>query len=411
MYLRPPVAYAQVRGQVRAGQPGAAVDAVDIARSQRYIDRLVALQNSRTAMRERAATLVGQTPNLQNELQSWLGNSLVAAGMLQSTPAVTPVPTLLQSFRAFPGQSGEIFLQPELLLWYTFQDNTLIREQLMWSLANSQINASQTYVAIESSRAGIEQLVVDADENFLEFRHLSDVLGRRSPTELADADVLTAGWLAGDPLHAGATLVRAHALRSMGRFDECHRLLDQLDSNYPAVQSIHAAVAGQILYLGGNIDEAKRTLDKGIALARESGAGEPHLVYGWLCMVENKWSQAKSHAGRLRALSPGDVETAILEALATVYDRPNRARDALQILRRTRLNTSPDDWQYHEALAIVHAYAHDRQFSKREIAQAIAVAPSHVRAELVREQQEINNGKTPTIDWHARLVMQWQPVK
>ena len=405
-------ASSQAHAQVaRRPQAPAAVDPIDGARSQRYIDRLVALQELRIAMRERAAALVAQTPDLEQELQNWLSTSLVAAGVLQSTPPVTSTPSLLQTVRAYRGQSGEIILLPELLLWYTFQDNTLVREHLLWSLANSQRNAAQTYVAIESSRAAIEQIAADADENFLEFRHLSDVMGRRSPVELADAEVLAGGWLADDPLHAGASLVRAHALRSLGRFDECRRLLDQLDNNYPAMQSIRAAVVGQIAYLGGNIDEAKRTLDRGIALARDSGAGEAHIIYGWLCIVEHKWAQAKTHASRARALSHDDVETAILDSLATVYDRPNRAREALHILRRAQLNTSPDDWHYHEALAIAHAHARDRQFAKREIAQAIAVAPSHVRDELLREQQEINNGAPPTIDWHARLVSQWRSAK
>ena len=237
------------------------------------------------------------------------------------------------------------------------------------------------------------------------------MLGRRSPQELADADLLTADWLTADPLHAGAALVRAHALRSMGRFDECQRLLDQFDNNFPAMQAIRAAISAQIAYLGGDIDEAKRLLNRGIASARDSGAGEPHLIYGWLNIADGKWAQAKLQASRLRAYSPDDVETAILEGLAVAYDRPNRARDALQILRRARLNTSPDDWQYHEALAIVHALARDRQFARREIAQAVAVAPSHVRAELEREQQEIENAKVPTVDWHARLNMQWQSRK
>ena len=402
---------AALHGQVQGQGPLAGIDPVDSQRSGRTLARFTALEESRVALRDRASSLVAQTPDLERELQSWLGTSWVAAGVLQSTPSVTPVPQLLETYHTYRGQSGEIYLRPELLLWYTFQDNTLVRQHLLLSLANSQRNAAQTFAAIESSRAAIEQLAADADQNFLDFRRLSDVLGRRSPLELADAEALTAGWLANDPLHAGAALVRAHALRSMGRYDECKLVLDRLDNNFPAMQSIRAAIEAQIAYQGGNRDEAKRLLEKGVALSRNSGAGESHLVYGWLYLADQKWAQAKTQASRLRALSPDDVETAILEALAVAYDRPARAREALQILRRAQLNSSPDDWHYHEALAIVHALARDRQFAKREIAQAISVAPSHVRMELQREQGEIDNGRVPTIDWHTRLAMQWRPVQ
>lgn len=384
-----------------------APDKVDEQRSLRYIARLKALQEARVHMRDRASSLMAHNPNLEQEMQSALAASLVSAGALQATPEVTATPNLLSTYRAFRGQSGEIYLQPELLIWYAFQDNTLVRQQLFLSMASAQQSALQSYASLQSSRVALEQLAENADQNFLDFRHLSDVLGRRSSRELTEAEALTATWTQADPLHAGATLVRAHGLRSMGRFDECMRMLDQLDNNFPTMQSIVATISAQVAYLGGDVDEAKRQLDKGLARARESGAGEAYLVYGWISMSEQKWSHAKNLAVRLRTLSPNDIETAILEALATAYERPTRAREALQILRRAQLNSSPDDWHYHEALAVVHIMARDHQFARREIAAALAVAPSHVRGELEREQQEILNAKVPAIDWRSRLVQQW----
>ena len=121
-----------VNDAVRAqAQAAAQVDPLDAQRSARYIARLVALEESRIAMRDRASTLVTQTPDLEQELRNWLATSMVSAGVLQRTPAVVTVPTLLQTYRTYRGQSGEIYLSPELLLWYTFQDNTLVRRQLL----------------------------------------------------------------------------------------------------------------------------------------------------------------------------------------------------------------------------------------------------------------------------------------
>lgn len=386
-------------------------DPVDIARTERYAARLAALQEARLKMRDQAASLAALNPNLQQDLQGALRTSLVAAGALQATPPVAVAPTLVQGWSTYRGQAGETYYRPELMLWYTLQDNTLIRNSLLQSLAGSQRNASQTYATLQANRASLEQIASNSDDNFLEFRRLSDFLGRRSLLELEAAEQLTADWLKEDPLHAGAALVRANALRAMERYDESTRLLATLEKNFPAMQAIAAAVAAQIAFVGGDSDGVKRELERATALARTSGAGEPYLVAGWLAMAEQNWRQARTYASRLRALSPDELETAILEGLAVASERPGRSRDALQILRRARLNSSPDDWQYHEALAIVHAMARDQQSARREISAAIAAAPSHVRPELEREQQDILAGKPPTIDWHARLLRQWLPAK
>ncbi|MCC6507980.1 MAG: hypothetical protein IT423_02660 [Pirellulaceae bacterium] len=384
-----------------------AADQMDAARAKRYVSRLQSLQEARQRMRDRAASLMAQNPDLEQELLAAMRTQMIAAGVLDATPEVIATPQLLQTFRSYRGQSGEIILVPELLLWYAFQDNTLIRQQIFLTVAGAQRDANQTYATLESSRVALQQLSENADGNFLEFRQLSDVMGRRSLQELTDAEALTARWSQDDPMHAGAALVRAYALRATGRFDECTQVLELLDNNFPAMQSIANTIAAQIALVGGNVADAERLLDKAMAQARQAGTAEAYLVAGWLALSQQKWATAKSHASRARQLNPGNVEVAILEALAITYERSGRAREGLQLLRRAQLNKSPDDWHYHEALAIVHMTAKDFQFAKREIATAVSVAPSHIRAELEREQQEIANGKVPQIDWPARLVMQW----
>lgn len=388
-------------------QVPANADPMDAARAERYAGRLQGLQESRSHLRTRAASLLAHNPNLEQELLAAMRSQLMAVGALRATPDVIATPQLLQSFRAYRGQSGELILQPEYLIWYALQDNTLARQQLMLQIAGAQREAALSYSALESSRVALEQVATTADENFLDFRMASDLMGRRSAMELGEAERLTAPWLQEDPMHAGAALVRAYALRAMGRNDECRRLLESLDKNFPAMQSILHTVSAQIAFLGGNRKDADRLIELGLSKARAARTGEAYLVAGWFEMADQKWSKAKSLAAQSRQFDANSLEAAILEALASAYERPGRSRDALQILRRAQLKTSPDDWQYHEALALVHMLARDPQFAKREIAAALAVAPTHVRAELEREQQEIDNGQPPAVDWHARLKSLW----
>ncbi len=69
-------------------------------------------------------------------------------------------------------------------------------------------------------------------------------------------------------------------------------------------------------------------------------------MYGWLMMAEKRFDKAQSYGAKARQLSADNIESAILEGLATAYEKPARAREALQILRRGQLNASPDDWHY-----------------------------------------------------------------
>ena len=387
---------------VAQGQP----DKVDAERAGRYVKELVDLQQSRDKLRSRAESLLAQNPNLQQEFMSALQTQLVTAGALEATPKFIATPQLVQSYQAYRGHHGEIVLQPQLMLWYALQDNTLIRQQLFLGLINAQRDANISYATLQSTRIALEQVAQHSDENFLKFRRYSDLLGRRSAQELATAESVTSAWLKDDPLHAGASLLQAYALRSTGRNADCTKLLETLDNNFPIMESIANTIKAQIAWLGGSTDEAKRLLDKAMAQSQQSGSSEAATMLGWLMMAEKRWDKAQSYGAKARQLQANNIETAILEGLATAYEKPNRARDALQVLRRGQLFSSPDDWHYHEALAIVHQMARDHQFAKKEIAAAIAIAPAFMRTELEREQTEIQGGNVPQIDWAARLKLQ-----
>ncbi len=387
-------------------QAPAQPDKVDVDRAQRYMERLNELQQSRDQLRSRATALLTQNPNLENEFLGALRTQLVTAGALEATPAFIATPQLLQTFQTFRGQQGEIVLQPRLLLWYALQDNTLIRQQLFLNLAAAERDANVTYATLQSTRVALEQVAQHSDENFLKFRRLSDLMGRRSALEIAASDTTTSRWLMDDPMHAGASLLRAYALRSTSRYDECIQLVETLDNNFPAMESIALTITAQIKLLGGANDEAKRMLDKALALGQQSGSAEAAIMYGWVMMAEKRWDRARDFAAKARKLQSDNVEIAILEGLATAYDKPARAREGLQSLRRGQLNASPDDWHYHEALAIVHQMARDHQFAKKEIAAALAAAPTFIRTEIEREQAEIQAGNVPQVDWAKRLAMQ-----
>ena len=384
------------------GQP----DKVDAERAGRYVKELIELQQSREKLRSRAESLLAQNPNLQQEFMSALQTQLVTAGALEATPKFYATPQLVQTYQTYRGQQGELILQPQLMLWYALQDNTLIRQQLFLSLINAQRDANISYVTLQSTRVALEQVAQHSDENFLKFRRFSDLLGRRSALELAEVEAVTSAWLKDDPLHAGASLLQAYALRSTGRHADCTKLLETLDNNFPIMESIAGTIKAQIAWLGGSTDDAKRLLDKAMAQSQQSGSSEAATMYGWLMMAENRFDRAESYGAKARQLQPDNIESAILEGLATAYSKPARAREALQILRRGQLYRSPDDWHYHEALAIVHQMARDHQFAKKEIAAAIAVAPAFMRPELEREQTEIQGGNIPQIDWAARLKLQ-----
>ena len=382
------------------------VDKTDIDRAGRYVQSLAELQQSREQLRSRAASLLAQNPNLEQEFLRALQTQLISAGALDATPKFVATPQLVQSFRTYRGQDGQVSLQPQLLVWYALQDNTLIRQQLFFSLVQAQRDATISYATLQSTRVALEQVAQHSDENFLKFRRLSDLLGRRSAQEMAEAANITSALLKDDPLHAGASLLQAYSLRSMGRFDECTKIVEALDNNFPIMESIAKTVQAQIAFLNGSNDDAKRLLEKALPQGQQVGAAEAALMFGWLMMAEKNWDKARGYGTKARQLQTDNIEIAILEGLATAYDKPTRARDALQILRRGQLNASPDDWHYHEALAIVHQIARDHQLAKKEIATALAAAPAFIRAELERELTEITGGNVPQIDWAARLKLQ-----
>lgn len=381
-------------------------DRIDAERAKRYVERLVELQQSREQIYSRSASLLAQNPNLEQEFLGAMRNQLIAAGALEATPNFIATPQLLQTYQAYRGQHGGLVLQPQLLVWYALQDNTLLRQQLFLSLVSAQRDATISYATLESTRVALEQVAQHSDENFLKFRRLSDLMGRRSAQELVETEAITAAWLKDDPMHAGASLLQAYTLRSTGRKPECTKLLAALGNNFPIMESIANTITAQMAFVEGSTDEAKRLLDKAMSQSRQSGSAEAAIMYGWLMMAEQRWDKAQSYAAKARQLQSDNVEIAILEGLATAYEKRNRSRDGLQLVRRGQLNAADDDWHYHEALAIVHMMAKDHQFAKKEIAAALSVAPTFIRPELEREQADIVTGNVPTIDWAARLRLQ-----
>ncbi len=61
---------------VAQGQP----DKIDSDRAQRYVEKLVELQEARVQLRKRAASLLAQNPNLEQEFVAAMRTQMVTAG-------------------------------------------------------------------------------------------------------------------------------------------------------------------------------------------------------------------------------------------------------------------------------------------------------------------------------------------
>jgi tetratricopeptide (TPR) repeat protein len=392
--------------------PGLAQDdPIDAERSQRYCSRLEAIQETRTALRERSTQLMAQSPYLQQQLASAMQQAMITSGALANTPKVVAIPQLVQTYGGIVGEcADDVERRPQLALWYTFQDNTLLREQLMYQLAGQRQIAQQQYGNYQTTLLAIEQLSRDADAIFFEFRHLADVMGRRSLLEHNAAQALVGQWLQQEPKHAGAGLIEAYALRAAGRFDEAIRLLDRLDDNYLALEAIRHTVAAQVSVIGGDDTAAQRHLDQATRVAMRFPVSEPYLVRGWLHLAAGKWNEARQQARRARELSPRNIEPAVLEALVLAHHKPKQIGDAIRALQRAQLQLSPEDWHYHHAAGLLYAMNGDWNAATRALDAALAQAPTHVRQALEDDQASIKNNQVPAIDWRARLVAQWKPA-
>ncbi len=258
-------------------------------------------------MRDRASSLVATNPALQRDIQMALQNEMVATGVLRNTPAFVGIPNLVQGFTAYRGHDGNsdhIHLRPQLFIWYTFQDNTFLRQSLIQSIYASRQNATNSYMALQENLVALEEIARDADEMFLRYRREADFMGRRSGAELSAAAALTEQWTNDDPFHAGATLVRAYALRTAGKSDECTKLLSTLDNNFPVMESITDAVSAQVAYLNDDLKEANRLLDQAVAKARQSGSTEAYLVYGWIALAAKDYDAAEKFAAERDKYNP-----------------------------------------------------------------------------------------------------------
>lgn len=385
-------------------------DAVDVKREVAYSARLKALQESRVKLRSRAATLWEQSPYLKQEFTRAFQAVVANASALQSVPDVTAIPQLMRTYGgAMRDRSNFAAQQPQYVLWYAFQDNSMLRNQLMVSLAGAQSIAADKFVQFQSTLTAIEQVNVAADENFFDFRRAADLMGRRSSLEIASAKTATESWLIDEPVHAGAALIDAYALRKEGRFDECNQLLEKYDANFGLMKAIHEALSAQIEFIGGDLKAAQARLAP-LTNLNSARVGEPFLVRCWLHIANGEFEEARTQAAKLRTLDGKNIEAVIVEGLATAMASPDSARkgkEGLKILRAGQLFSSPEDWHYHEALAIVHAILGDESFARREIALAVQSAPSQIRADLEQERKVIDAGGLPPVNWNSRLIKLW----
>ena len=383
-------------------------DAIDVKRNENYSARLKALQESRIKLRSRATALWELSPYLKEEFTRALQQTVANAAALQSVPEVSAIPHLMRTYGGtMRDRSDWALRQPQFVLWYAFQDNSALRNQLMVALAGSQSIAADKLAKFQSTLVALQQINAGADANFFEFRHAADLMGRRSPLEIASAKAATEDWLIDEPVHAGAALIDAYALRNAGRFDECNRVLERFDSNFGLMKTIHETVAAQIEFVGGDLKKAQERLAPLTRLAPAQSAGEPYLIRSWLYLASGEFDEARTQATKLRVIDGKSIEAVIVEGLATAMSSPRKAKEGLKILRAGQLFSSPEDWHYHEALALVHAIIGDESFARREIALALLSAPSHIRLDLEEERKIIDAGRLPLMNWNARLVKLW----
>ena len=376
-------------------------DAIDVKRNEDYSARLKSLQAMRVNLRSRAAVLWEQSPYLKEEFTRAFQQVAANAGALQNTPDFSAIPHLMRTYEGTLRDRSESALRfPQYTLWYTCQDNTLLRNQLMIALAGSQSLAADKLAKYQSTLAALQQINAGADANFMEFRHAADLMGRRSPLEIADARSTTEDWMIDDPAHAGAALIHAYALRNSGRFDECNRVLEKFGLNFELMKTLRETVNAQIEFVGGNLNRAQERLAPLTKMSPDQAAGEPYLIRGWLFLADGKFDEALKQAARLRVIDGKSIEAVVIEGLAMAMASPRKAKDGLKILRAGQLYSSPADWHYHEALAIVHSLAGDESFARREIALALQSAPSHIRPDLEEERKIIETGRLPPINWN-----------
>ena len=270
-----------------ASSASAQEDAIDVKRNENYTAHLKSLQETRIKLRARAATLWEQSPYLKEEFSRAFQQVVATAAALQSTPEVSAIPHFMRTYGGtMRDRADYVRQQPQYTLWYAFQDNSALRNQLMISLAGTQSIAADKLAKYQSTVAALQQINADADANFFEFRHAADLMGRRSPLEIASAKAATQSWLIDEPVHAGAALINAYALRTEGRFDECSRVLEKFGSNFGLMKTIHETVNAQIEFVGGDLKKAQERLAPLTRLAptqaAEPGVSGPYRGHlGW----------------------------------------------------------------------------------------------------------------------------------
>ncbi len=264
-------------------------------------------QNTRQGLQQRAESLGEHFPLIQQELMASIQEAMASGIALQLTPELQLVEQVGVTWGPRNGHIDNRLVQvPHYFLWYTLQDNTLYRQQLLLQLAAARMRSQQSMTTLYDNRAAIVEIAEQADVNFGEFYRLADLLGRRSLLEHEAARRLSQSWLESDPKHAGAMLIQAYGLRNGGRYDECQRILEQLDRNYPLMEAVRGTVAGQIAWVQDNRSAADKLLEQATAAARKASIAEPFLVRGWIAMADKKWSRAKQDATLAVKLAPNN---------------------------------------------------------------------------------------------------------
>ncbi len=235
-----------------------------------YVEQLRFLQERRAGLVEQAPTLIQQNNALQQYIVSTEFQALVAAERARMTPQFTGLATVSRdkddskssrdsskstttySVIDNSGQIGSLMLQAQQLLWM------------------SQWNR----IALLQNDRLMQALLNDVGDNFQRFRRFSDPMSVRIQAEQLAAIEATTPWIKNDRFNVGALLVRAFALRSLGRLDEALHDLDDA-SDFPTVAApIALAAYGHMEYVKGRQVEGRKLLNKAVSFAGRYKADE-----------------------------------------------------------------------------------------------------------------------------------------
>lgn len=394
--------------QDAAGDAGAA--AIDIDRCTKYVETIENIIAHREGLKKRCADLEGRDLSLQESLRSAWFSAVSKTNVLNNTPQLSVAPYLSNVIRSQRLSNSDLQSQfsNNGYLWYALQDNTFYRNQLMLSIWADQIQAESQYANLYQNRVALRDIADSADRNFEDFRKKADWLGRRSRMEHDAVLKLVREARIDDERNAGLFLIEASSLRTTGQFGECLDRMDYIDDYFLPLQIIHVMAQAQIEFLNDNNEKADKMINEAGGFALENKISEPILVRGWLALANGNEDAAKNFANSIRNFEPNNVEAAVLGAWANLQLSSKRGRDAVTLLRSVSVHVNEEDWYFHEALANAHSAAGDKKSAIKHIDIALDHAPSHVRAELLRQKADMEKNKVPVVAWKDRLKASWK---